>query len=211
MSSLLLVAPLVVFALVLVLGFVGCQLPTQGTATDNYGFEVSNSGPVAWWRLSDPAGSAKAKDEIGDPPLGAHWGNYQGNVLPGQYPGLVWGGGPSASFDGGSVDVGHDDVFQSPSFTVEAFVRLLPDTLAVTRSIIESRSSTGGWALRHRPPRRTRPRGVPGRIPVRRRCIHHGKGRLQKSRDAPGRLACRDDVRRPAKRRQPLRKRCRVA
>jgi Concanavalin A-like lectin/glucanases superfamily len=149
-SSLLLVVPLVVFAVVVVLGFVGCQLPTQGTSDDYHGAEIGLAGPVAYWRLSDPVGSVDAQDEIGDPPLGTHHGTYSSNVMPGQFPGLVPGGGAHASFGGGgaSVDFGWDPVFAMPSFSVEAVVLLIPDTLKGTRSIVENRSPTGaGWAL----------------------------------------------------------------
>ncbi len=38
-------------------------------------------------------------------------------------------------------------------------MRLLPDTLAVTRSIVENRSSTGGWALGTGPPDEHGPEG----------------------------------------------------
>jgi Concanavalin A-like lectin/glucanases superfamily len=147
MSPLLLVAPLIVFALVVVLGFVGCPLRTQGGAEDYHGAEILLSGPIAWWRLSDPAGSAQAKDEIGDPPLGTRPGTYSGNAGPGQWPSLVPGGGPHANFGGGSVDVGGDPAFQTLSFSVEAMVLLFPDTLGVTRSIVENHSSSGGWEL----------------------------------------------------------------
>jgi hypothetical protein len=173
MNTVLLAAPLIVFALVLLLGFVGCGLNTKGSGTgdgetgqtgpddmpptpDPYVEEVLASGPIAYWRLSDPPGNL-AKDEIGSPPSGDHPGEYQGNVTLGQPPGLNLSdpNGTPARFDGtGFVEVVHDSVFELSTFTVEALVH--PDSIVATGLIAGSMSpppmqgapsTSGGWAL----------------------------------------------------------------
>ena len=86
MSTVLLAAPLIVFALVLLLGFTGCGLNTKGSGTadpptdatdgddgnggtppapDPYVDEVLGLIPIAYWRLSDPSAAAQAADEMG--------------------------------------------------------------------------------------------------------------------------------------------------
>ena len=72
----LLLIPLAVLALVAVFGFVGCTKGYDPLVVEEesrrrrrppYAEEVLDSGPIAYWRLSDPDGSTEAKDEIGAP------------------------------------------------------------------------------------------------------------------------------------------------
>ena len=166
MNTVLLAAPLIVFALVLLLGFTGCRLdsegarpgpPTDGTDGNGNGNgngngdgnggptpvpyvdEVMSSSPIAYWRLSDPPGSVTAKDEIGAPPSGDHPGEYQGTVTLGLAPSLN-ASDPNATparFDGESfVEVVHDPVFEMAQFTVEALV--YPDSVVAPEVIVRS-------------------------------------------------------------------------
>jgi hypothetical protein len=158
MNTLLLIAPLFVFALVVVLGFAGCTLNTRGTgvelpqAPSPYGEEVKLKA-TAYWRLSDPVTDFPfAKDEIGAPPWGDHYGEYHGGVAhgePGQTPGLIAAepDRPKAQFDGsGYVEVPHGDIFEAWSFTIEALVH--PDKIGDTPCVIVSNMSpSGGWSL----------------------------------------------------------------
>jgi hypothetical protein len=153
MNLLLLVAPLVVLALVLVFGFAGCALPRRGTAPEPYTWEVWKTLPAAWWRLSEQPGSAQAHDEIDASFGGPHPGTYVSPVVLGNTPGLV-PTEPSVSnahFDGnGSVQVPPATIFAATSFSVEALVR--PDKIGDgVNSIVVNMSPAGGWALRITP------------------------------------------------------------
>jgi Concanavalin A-like lectin/glucanases superfamily len=161
-DPILLFIPLAVLALVAVLGFVGCTkdfdslVVSPPAAPMPYADEVLASGPIAYWRLSDPPGNL-AKDEIGSPPSGDHPGEYQGNVTLGQPPGLNLSdpNATPARFDGtGFVEVVHDPVFESSTFTVEAFV--YPDSVSEAGVIVGSMSPpamqgapsmSAGWGL----------------------------------------------------------------
>jgi hypothetical protein len=173
MNSVLLAAPLIVFALVLLLGFTGCWLDTRGKpgppngtdgdgngngngetppVPDPYVDEVKSLNPIAYWRLSDPLGSTEAKDEIGAPPSGDHPGAVEGTVTFGQAPGLNLSdpNATSAQFDGtGHVEVAQDQAFETPQFTVEAHVH--PDSVVSRGVVVGTMSSSlivsGGWAL----------------------------------------------------------------
>ncbi len=167
-NTVLLAAPLIVFALVLLLGFTGCGLNTRGlpgdgttgqTGSDSdkpYADEVKDSNPIAYWRLSDAVGSSQAKDEIGaPPPEGDHPGTYQDSWTLGVKPGLN-DSDPDATparFDGtGSVEVPHAPEFEMQEFTVEALVQ--PDSVAAPGVIVSNMATpaTAGWALRIAPP-----------------------------------------------------------
>ena len=72
-------------------------------APDPYVDEVKSLNPIAYWRLSDPLGSAEAKDEIGQPALlsGNNPGAVLGTVLFDQAPlNLSDPNATSAHFDG---------------------------------------------------------------------------------------------------------------
>jgi hypothetical protein len=178
-TVLLVAAPLIVFALVLLLGFTGCWLdsegkgpgpPMDGDPGDGdgdgdgegpppvpYAEAVENSGPIAYWRLTDLAGSNFAADEIPSPP-GAHPGAYQGTVAPGQGPplNLSEGNAKSTHFDGtGYVEIPHDPAaFETAQFTVEALVA--PDSVVGRAVVVGNMSSSlnvgGGWELAVVPP-----------------------------------------------------------
>jgi hypothetical protein len=156
----LLLIPLAVLTLVAVLGFVGCTrdfdpfVVSPPAAPMPYADAVLASGPIAYWRLSDPDGSTEAKDEIGALPVG-HPGTYQGTVILGQLPGLNLSDpiATPARFDGESfVEVAHDPVFETSEFTVEALVQ--PTSVVSPGVIVGTMPSTGsptpssgGWAL----------------------------------------------------------------
>jgi hypothetical protein len=154
MTVLLLIAPLFVLVLVAVLGFTGCTLDEQGTGPivapdlDPYGGAVAQNQPTAYWRLSDPPGSAQATDEI-PPPDGDHPGTYHGNVALDQTPGLIQIDPlrPKAQFDGsGYVEVPHAGIFEAYYLAIEALVH--PDMIGdTTRVIAGNMSSSDGWTL----------------------------------------------------------------
>ena len=134
-------------------------------APDPYVDEVKSLNPIAYWRLSDPLGSAEAKDEIGQPALlsGNNPGAVQGTVLFDQAPlNLSDPNATSAHFDGtGFVEVAHDarlrDGCSSPSRR-----SWHPDSVVARAVVVGNMSSSlivgGGWALAHRPAfRRRRP------------------------------------------------------
>lgn len=163
-TSVLLLTPLIVLMVVLLLGFVGCWLPTQGTGPiqiatpEPYVDEVKNSNPIAYWRLSDPAGSQQANDEM----PGNHPGTYQyptpDAVVLGQSPSLN-ASDPTATparFNGGSVWVNPSPAFQTAFFTVEALV--LPAWTSsdpqIYRTIVSNfdlSEGERGWVLRAAP------------------------------------------------------------
>jgi Concanavalin A-like lectin/glucanases superfamily len=148
MSALLPAAPLIVFVIVVLFAFVGCELPTKPTGPDGppggngpppdggdgppgegpgpkpptpYQDVVLADGPIAYWRLGDSDKSQPAKDEIGPAP-GDHPGVFNssnGDLLL-QQAGLNSSdpGAPSALFDGGYVSV---DVAGKPELATPAF------------------------------------------------------------------------------------------
>jgi hypothetical protein len=163
----LLLTPLGVLALVAVSGFVGCtnrydplvvddDEPNGPPAPDLYVKAVTDSTPIAYWRLTDPFRSTEAKDEIGapTPPSGNNPGVVVGTVAFGQAPpglNLSDPNVPWAHFDGtGFVEVAHADVFEMVEFTVEALVA--PDSVVSDCQIVSNMSSSGGWALSIVPP-----------------------------------------------------------
>jgi hypothetical protein len=162
MNAVLLAAPLIVFAIVLLVGFAGCSLDKEGipsgestgqwtgTGPFNYSAAVTSSSPIAYWRLSDPQGSDIAKDEIGAPTTGDHPGTYLGDVklTLGTKPGLNASDpvATPARFDGeSSVEVPHAPEFEMVAFTVEALVH--PDKVVGGVEIVSNMSAAGGWAL----------------------------------------------------------------
>lgn len=130
--------PLLVAALVLALGFVGCGLDVEGTgAPDLYQTSIfSNPHLVSYWRLDESAGATAAADD-----KGANAGTYVGGVTLSQ-PGLPQNGSDTAAtFDGvsGYVKVPHKDgSLNPPKFTVEALVRLTGGNGAF-RAVVSSR------------------------------------------------------------------------
>ena len=168
--------PIFVLALVAVLGFVGCTkdfdelvvAPPQGdppyedspNPPTNYGEFISQSGPVAWWPLTDPDGAPVAMDKVGADP-GDHPGNYVGTVILGPTRGDSLDDSDPFNkptrFDGaGHIEVPHaqgDTTFEIPEFSVEALV--LPDEVPMSPDnpsppdayIVRNFSATGGWAL----------------------------------------------------------------
>jgi hypothetical protein len=177
-NALLLSVPLVVFVLVVLFGFAGCWLDTEGKggpAPDvpegggpweggppppNYNEFILQSGPIAWWPLTDPDGAPVAMDKVGPDP-GNHPGTYVGSVIRGQAAGQSLDDSDPFNtptrFDGtGSIEVAHNDsAFELTEFSVEALV--LPDNVApepsgsggaaVDSYIVRNFSSSGGWAL----------------------------------------------------------------
>ena len=154
MNAVLLSVPLVVFALVVLFGFTGCWLDSEGkgklppqedppyvdnpTPPQDYNGFIIASGPVAWWPLTDPEGAAVAIDKVGQGPAGEHPGNYVGNVIlgPGRGDSLDDSDpfNKPTRFDGtGHIEiplVQGDTTFLAPNdeFSVEALV--LPDEVA---------------------------------------------------------------------------------
>jgi hypothetical protein len=176
MNAVLLAVPVVVFALVVVFGFAGCWLDTEGKGglpptgdppyqddpdpPSNFNEFIFASGPIAWWPLTEPPDAPVAMDKVGSDvsEFGNHPGTYVGSVgrgqvelddsAPGNFPTL---------FDGsGYIEVPRvqgDTTFETPAFSVEALV--LPDEAAMLPGqtnvpdayIVRNFSATGGWAL----------------------------------------------------------------
>jgi hypothetical protein len=173
----ILLVPIVVLAVVAVLGFVGCTneyddlvvAPPQGdppykdspNPPTNLGEFIFQSGPIAWWPLTDPDGASVAIDKVGTEP-GGHPGNYVGTVILGPTRGDSLDDSDPFNkptrFDGaGHIEVTHaqgDTTFETTEFSVEALV--LPDAVAGGTGVPEPApdayvarnfSATGGWAL----------------------------------------------------------------
>jgi hypothetical protein len=169
MDALLVAAPAVVFGIVALLGFTGCWLPDSGTGPvspattpETYSDVVLDSGPIAFWKLTDSPGSTQAADEIPTPP-GAHPGTYDGAVLLGMGPSLD-ASDPAAAparFGGSQVVVAQDSAFQTDAFSVEAWVLPFLDDPPVFGTIVSNFSADGnnGWGLYCAPP-------VPGDVGV---------------------------------------------
>jgi Concanavalin A-like lectin/glucanases superfamily len=132
--ALLVLAPLVAFVVVVLLGFAGCTLDRRGaplgTAVTTYEDAVKSSNPIAYWRLveEDAATGVPARDEIGAPPLGSHPGTFTGTgteLVPGQMSlNLSDQSVHSIFFDGGlvTVDVAGHPELAPQAFTFEALV-----------------------------------------------------------------------------------------
>lgn len=147
-DSVLLLVPLLTLAVVLLFGFTGCALDTEGKAPvdgdGGTGGEPPNGPPggddgptgpprsptykdriteegylVAWWRLSEGAGATTAIDSAQKfPNLN---GTYAGNPDLSQ-PGPLQGD-TCAIFSGTEyVDVAHSPVLNPPDFSIEAWV-----------------------------------------------------------------------------------------
>lgn len=142
-DALLLFAPLIVFALVAVFGFVGCTKDFDallrggeetGTTTFDpeftpYREEVLSDNPLCYWRLIDADRTLPAVDDIGSPPpYGGHPGayNYSADNLLLEQSGLNHSEPTkgSAAFDGGyvSVDVAGKPELAPQDFSIELLV-----------------------------------------------------------------------------------------
>ncbi|MDX6483013.1 MAG: hypothetical protein QOE95_784 [Gaiellaceae bacterium] len=164
--------PLAVLPLVMLLGFVGCGLNSDGLAQpetpetprpDPYHTVIENTPElVAYWPLGDADGTI-AHDAVGPPPDGSHQGKYQtwtapadpdfqsdaanGVLMLGQ-PGLIPNDQSrrSITVDGGYVEVPFADVLNAPKFSVEAIVQTNWDETAMPayRLVFASREDVGG-------------------------------------------------------------------
>ena len=113
--------PVLLLALVLALGFVGCEFH-PGSAAQTYNEQVINDPSlVSYWRLDDAStasGSTAADAKDGNN------GTYEGTVT--QVPGLVVGDSDTAvEFDGatGYVEVPFNSNLNPSKFSVEALVK----------------------------------------------------------------------------------------
>jgi Concanavalin A-like lectin/glucanases superfamily len=88
-------------------------------ASDEFATEVLADGPVGYWRLGEPLGSATAADASGN----GNVGSASGGVTFGQ-PGLH-GGDTAALFDGatGRITVANSETLNPAQITMEAMVR----------------------------------------------------------------------------------------
>jgi hypothetical protein len=166
--------PLAVLPVVMLLGFVGCQLDSEGQAPppgpgtptpDPYHTVIeATPGLVAYWPLGDQTGTT-AHDAVGPPPNGSHFGTYEDWTAPadaatqtdaanGVYtlgqPGLVPNdeGRLSVAVDGGYVEVPFAPELNTPEFTFELLVHTSWDATAVAayRCVLSSRELAGGMA-----------------------------------------------------------------
>jgi hypothetical protein len=142
----LLLVPVLLLAIVALLGFVGCGLDSQGTASpitsDPYTTVVAATPDlVAWWPLKDAALPTAAADAVGPGPDGSYPGTYGTRADPVGKPGLSakspgtlnLGQGSLISNDAsrGSIEVdgGYAEVvpfhaeLNTDQFTLEAWVR----------------------------------------------------------------------------------------
>jgi hypothetical protein len=116
----ILAAPLLIAAVVLALGFVGCGLNTTGMMVPGlYRDEVfNNANIVSYWRLNETTGTTAADSKDGNA------GTYKGGFTLGA-AGLLQGDSDTAvKFDGSSgyVSVPHKATLNPAKFTVEAVV-----------------------------------------------------------------------------------------
>ena len=146
MTISLLLVPVLLLAIVALLGFVGCGLDSQGTASpitsDPYTTVVAATPDlVAWWPLKDAALPTAAADAVGPGPDGSYPGTYGTRADPVGKPGLSakspgtlnLGQGSLISNDAsrGSIEVdgGYAEVvpfhaeLNTDQFTLEAWVR----------------------------------------------------------------------------------------
>lgn len=82
--SLFLAAPVLVLLVVLLLGFTGCELPTQGTGPNPilyYYLITGTPGLVAYYRLGEPDGSTYAYDSSAVVGSGVYWPQQQPQPL----------------------------------------------------------------------------------------------------------------------------------
>jgi hypothetical protein len=145
----LLLAPVIVLMVVLLLGFVGCNLPTKGTGPELPPYEkviADEPGLVAWWRLGEGG------DYPADDAFGQHPGTYTtapfavppaaGVYILGQDSILADASMKSVYVDGGWVVVQYDGALNPiPAFSIEAWVRPgwdEQDEPAVERVVIAS-------------------------------------------------------------------------
>lgn len=157
-ASLLALIPLVLLGLVGALCFVGCALQTGGIQVPpgplgRYEGDtvLAEASVVALWPLNDPTGSTTAAD-IGPNKFNGTYVGSEGNNYVLQQPGLVpqdiinGAQQKCAFFEGGSVQVDFQQALNSPSFTVEAWVK--PNWSAadpqVQRAVVVSANGAAG-------------------------------------------------------------------
>jgi hypothetical protein len=163
--------PLSILPLVMLFGFVGCGLHSEGTAPpetpetptpDPYHTVIEKTPElVAYWPLGESEGTT-AHDAVGPAPDGSHPGKYKNWTAPpdpvlgadaangvltlGQ-PGLIPNdpSRQSIAVDGGYVEVPFDGALNTPKFTVEAIVQTGWDDTAVPayRLVLASREEVG--------------------------------------------------------------------
>jgi Concanavalin A-like lectin/glucanases superfamily len=129
-TAVLVAAPLIILAVVLVLGFVGCNLPTRGTGPPLPPYEnviKDEPGLLAWWRLDEEGGDtafdARAEhfgtytsSPFSNPPAVGEYQLWQDSIVADTSMKSVY-------VDGGWVDIYWGvDLNPSPTFTIEAWV-----------------------------------------------------------------------------------------
>src|SRR5581483_5289433 len=104
---------------------------------------VLGDGPVAYWRLDEPAGTT-VDDATGD----GHTGSYSGNVALGQASALVGDPDGSISLTDSSSYATVPDIasLDTPNFTIEGWVRALT-TGAYQKIIGKGANTTEQWGL----------------------------------------------------------------
>jgi hypothetical protein len=137
-----LAAPLLIAAVVVTVGFVGCtndfdqfEVGTPDPSRDPYGDEVFNDPRlVSYWRLNETTGTTAADSKDGNP------GTYNGAYSLGA-PGLLQGDPDTAvALDGSSayVSVPYTAALNPAKFTVEAVVKITGGDGAY-RAVVSSR------------------------------------------------------------------------
>jgi hypothetical protein len=138
MTWVVLAAPLLIAAIVMALGFVGCSFdaPPGIGEPDLYRDEVfNNANIVSYWRLNETTGPTAADSKDGNA------GAYNGGVTLGAAGLLQSDSDTAATFDGASgyVSVPHNDASLNPAkFTVEAVVSIAGGD-GTYRAVVSSR------------------------------------------------------------------------
>lgn len=164
---------LAVLPVVMLFGFVGCKLDSEGQGPqpgepppDPYHTVIETSADlVAYWPLGELTGSigSTAHDAVGPAPDGSHPGIYKAWTAPADptlesdaangvlmfgQPGLIPNdqSRKSITVGGGYVEVPFADVLNSPQFTVELIVATGWDDTAIAayRLVFASREEVGG-------------------------------------------------------------------
>jgi hypothetical protein len=165
------VIPLVLLLVVLLLGFVSCDIdiftgPPTHLVSDAAVFDIP--GVIAFWRLAEAEGETVAPDYISiDDPTGPFPGTYtplanpanydsanksaavSGTITGGAQPIVFNSGKASVSFDGGFVTVPFDPALNPAIFTIAVAVSpdwALDPTQPAFRVVIESGQAEGTGA-----------------------------------------------------------------
>ncbi|RIK80010.1 MAG: hypothetical protein DCC68_11820 [Planctomycetota bacterium] len=121
----------------------GETLDTTRPPPPDYTATILAAGPIAYWKLGEPAGASDATEIVG-----GFNGAYNAGVTGGAAGAIVASADTAAQFNGvnGFIDVGYRPALnRSNNFTIEAWIH--PDSVSGIRRIVGNPAAGGGFGF----------------------------------------------------------------